>query len=384
MERDCVHFWFNLCIFMKRVWADIYASLLCITYYSHFFCVGDATGERPCELARYGSVNMHTREWKDGILSKTMRDLGQIPDTHPKWIMLDAWQIKMHPWCIDMYRSPSGFPSPGIPGETTCSPVKPLGLWYMFHIVSCSNREKSQDGDLDANWIESMNSVMDDSRLLTLPSNERIPLKLHMKMIFEARHTYLGTLFWGDHGFSKYIIPVIISWSGQVQSISWVWIHHNMYIHVYIYMIFLHTNIHTWHICIYIHIYIHTHICIYDLYIYICICTYMDIYTHNDMMRSLLLEPFTCHRCPGDPWPELCDACHCHPGWHCVSWRRQGRVAKGTERCSLSLFIWYIDIRRSMLHHLDPSGTELDLEIQVLCWTTGGIVLSERSQAEER
>lgn len=32
-------------------------------------------------------------------------------------------------------------------------------------------------GDLDANWIESMNSVMDDNRLLTLPSNERIPLK---------------------------------------------------------------------------------------------------------------------------------------------------------------------------------------------------------------
>lgn len=69
----------------------------------------------------YGFVNMQTREWKDGIISKVMRDLGQIPDSHPKWIMLD--------------------------------------------------------GDLDANWIESMNSVMDDNRLLTLPSNERIPLK---------------------------------------------------------------------------------------------------------------------------------------------------------------------------------------------------------------
>jgi len=65
----------------------------------------------------YGFVNMQTREWKDGILSKTMRDLGQIPDSFPKWILLD--------------------------------------------------------GDLDANWIESMNSVMDDNRLLTLPSNER-------------------------------------------------------------------------------------------------------------------------------------------------------------------------------------------------------------------
>ena len=43
------------------------------------------------------------------------------------------------------------------------------------------------DGDLDANWIESMNSVMDDNRMLILASNERIPLLPHMRMIFEIR-----------------------------------------------------------------------------------------------------------------------------------------------------------------------------------------------------
>merc|ERR1719183_842298 len=79
----------------------------------------------------YGYITMATREWRDGLLSKVMRDLGNIPDDFPKWIMLD--------------------------------------------------------GDLDANWIESMNSVMDDNRMLTLASNERIPLKPHMKMIFEIR-----------------------------------------------------------------------------------------------------------------------------------------------------------------------------------------------------
>merc|ERR1719281_1653149 len=91
---------------------------------------------------------MQTREWNDGIISKTMRELGQIPDTLPKWILLDA------------------------------------------------------------NWIESMNSVMDDSRLLTLPSNERIPLKLHMKMLFEIRDlayatpatvTRAGVVFMADY-----------------------------------------------------------------------------------------------------------------------------------------------------------------------------------------
>ena len=32
-----------------------------------------------------------------------------------------------------------------------------------------------------------MNSVMDDNKILTLASNERIPLKPHMRMIFEIR-----------------------------------------------------------------------------------------------------------------------------------------------------------------------------------------------------
>jgi dynein heavy chain len=85
----------------------------------------------------YGVVLAATREWKDGLMSKTMRSLGSVPDTNPKWIVLD--------------------------------------------------------GDLDANWIESMNSVMDDNKLLTLASNERIPLKAWMKMIFEIRDLRFAT-----------------------------------------------------------------------------------------------------------------------------------------------------------------------------------------------
>jgi hypothetical protein len=42
-------------------------------------------------------------------------------------------------------------------------------------------------GDLDAHIIESMNSVMDDNKMLDLASIERIPLQAHMRMIFEIR-----------------------------------------------------------------------------------------------------------------------------------------------------------------------------------------------------
>jgi len=80
---------------------------------------------------------MTTREWIDGLMSKTMRSLSQLQDTNPKWIILD--------------------------------------------------------GDLDANWIESMNSVMDDNKLLTLASNERIVVKAHMRLIFEIRNLKFAT-----------------------------------------------------------------------------------------------------------------------------------------------------------------------------------------------
>jgi dynein heavy chain len=86
----------------------------------------------------YGYISKATREWKDGLLSKYMRDLGLEKDTNPKWICLD--------------------------------------------------------GDLDTNWIESMNSVMDMNKMLTLASNERIPLKPHMKMLFEIRDLRFASL----------------------------------------------------------------------------------------------------------------------------------------------------------------------------------------------
>jgi dynein heavy chain len=70
-------------------------------------------------------------------MSKTLRYLSQLTDTNPKWIILD--------------------------------------------------------GDLDANWIESMNSVMDDNKILTLASNERIVLKPHMRLIFEIRNLKFAT-----------------------------------------------------------------------------------------------------------------------------------------------------------------------------------------------
>ena len=72
------------------------------------------------------------------------------------------------------------------------------------------------DGDIDAVWIESMNTVMDDNKVLTLVSNERIPLSPAMRMIFEinslanatpATVSRAGILFINeaDIGYTPYI-----------------------------------------------------------------------------------------------------------------------------------------------------------------------------------
>ena len=42
------------------------------------------------------------------------------------------------------------------------------------------------DGDIDPEWIESLNSVMDDSHLLTLPNGERISFGDNVNFIFET------------------------------------------------------------------------------------------------------------------------------------------------------------------------------------------------------
>ena len=104
----------------------------------------------------YGYIQPQTREWRDGLLSKVFRAFSTSQPHHQP----SRWHSAI--------AATSG-------GATIAS-----GL--------CLQRWLVLDGDIDPDWIESMNSVMDDNKLLTLANNERITMTESMRLVFETTH----------------------------------------------------------------------------------------------------------------------------------------------------------------------------------------------------
>ena len=50
------------------------------------------------------------------------------------------------------------------------------------------------DGDVDPEWVENINSVLDDNRLLTLPNGERLSLPPNVRIMFEVQDLKYATL----------------------------------------------------------------------------------------------------------------------------------------------------------------------------------------------
>ncbi|XP_028172090.1 dynein beta chain, ciliary-like [Ostrinia furnacalis] len=112
----------------------------------------------------FGIINPATREWKDGLFSVIMRDQANIVGENPKWIVLD--------------------------------------------------------GDIDPMWIESLNTVMDDNKILTLASNERIALTPTMRLMFEISNLRTATPATVSRAGILYINAQDLGWNPYVT--SWI------------------------------------------------------------------------------------------------------------------------------------------------------------------
>ena len=76
------------------------------------------------------------------------------------------------------------------------------------------------DGDVDPEWIEALNSVLDDNHLLTLPTGERISFGANVNFIFEtdnlqfaspATVSRMGMIFMNDEDIN--INSIITKWA---------------------------------------------------------------------------------------------------------------------------------------------------------------------------
>ncbi|XP_064623935.1 cytoplasmic dynein 1 heavy chain 1-like isoform X3 [Lineus longissimus] len=91
--------------------------------------------------ALYGNLDPNTREWTDGLFTHILRKI------------------------IDNVR-----------GEIN------KRQWIIF------------DGDVDPEWVENLNSVLDENRLLTLPNGERLGIPPNVRIMFEVQDLKFATL----------------------------------------------------------------------------------------------------------------------------------------------------------------------------------------------
>ena len=84
--------------------------------------------------------------------------------------------------------------------STTCEWTDGVFTATLRRILTSARGEKDRrhwiffDGDVDPEWAENLNSVLDDNKLLTLPNGERLAIPANVRIMFEVETLKYATL----------------------------------------------------------------------------------------------------------------------------------------------------------------------------------------------
>ena len=135
-----------------------------------------------CKSALFGALDPTTREWTDGVFTSILR---QIVDG------LRGGKEGRY-----MHARTHAHTRTRTHARTHTHAHARIQERMVTEMESGSRQWIVLDGDVDPEWVENLNSLLDDNRLLTLPNGERIVLPANVRIIFEVQVMRLIAQCW--------------------------------------------------------------------------------------------------------------------------------------------------------------------------------------------
>ncbi|KAH0622660.1 hypothetical protein JD844_025155, partial [Phrynosoma platyrhinos] len=158
----------------------------------------------------FGETNPSTMEWSDGLLSSAVRSFAKLAVRKPKKKDTSTCRNSEMP---DLYTLNTVNISDAVLTDETLQSTENINYesitdWQWIIL----------DGPVDPIWIENLNSVLDDTRMLCLANSERIYLSPGIRMIFEVDSLSQASPATVSRCAMVYVDPTDLGWKPYVKT----------------------------------------------------------------------------------------------------------------------------------------------------------------------